>query len=164
MSCSLGRPRAASEPPASRQACWGPAQRCASPQARVLSAGSPQGEGSCPPPYYVTAIQLGSIFISMLECACRLEGKGDLLFKGDGLTDRCTYVCYYSSLQSISIVSEYLRGEGRLALQREAEKHLPWRFVQPCTGRWNFFPDAVGICLTPCSMCSGCFGSGLAQC
>lgn len=27
-------------------------------------------------------------------------------------------------------------------------------------GRWNFFPDAAGVCLTPRSMCSGCFGSG----
>lgn len=49
-------------------------------------------------------------------------------------------------------------------LQRRAEEHLLWLFVQPCTGRWNFFPDAAGICLTPCSVCGGGFGSGLAQC
>lgn len=99
----------------------------------------------------------------MLECACRLEGKGALLFKGDGPTDRGVYGCYYSSLRSISIVSEYLRGGGRLVLRRKAEKHLPWLFVQPRGGRWNFFLDTAGVCLASCSVCGARVGSGLAQ-
>lgn len=57
----------------------------------------------------------------MLEHACRLEGKGDLLFKGDGPTDRGIYVCHY---RSISIVSEYLRGGGRLGASEEGGKAL----------------------------------------
>lgn len=41
--------------------------------------------------------------------------------------DRGVGVCYYSSLQSVSIVSEYLRGGGRPALQSKAEKRFPYR-------------------------------------
>lgn len=59
----------------------------APPQPRGRGAPCPELPGALPPPS-VTAIQLGSILISMLECSCSLEGKGDLLFKGDGPTNR----------------------------------------------------------------------------
>lgn len=48
-------------------------------------------------------------------------------------------------------------------LHGTVERRWPGLFVQPRGGRWNFFPDAAGARLTPCSVCRGCSGNGVAQ-
>lgn len=87
-----------------------------------------------------------------------------MLFKGDGPTDASVYVLLQFIRVYLCSIRMCLRWMAAEASKEGGKALCCALFVQPCTGKWNFFLDTAGVCLTPCSMCGGCFGSDLAQC
>lgn len=98
-SCTSAEPRAASAPPASRRV--------------------PRSPPGCshPAPPYVTAARLGSVSM--------LEGDGEVLFGGDGLTGGPIDVPCCSSLRAICAASGHRSGGGRPMLPGRVARRWP---------------------------------------